>query len=684
MERSRRSILAGVLALPVGRASGEGVDRKPSNLAHATPSQLLEFVSVRDFGAVGDGRTDDTRSIQAALDHCESAKNTPSLVIPPGTYKITDSLWFGCRKDPSRRTTLYVQGAGMRSYPVERNDRANVSAGTLIDASSLRDRPAVVIQGVVGGRFSDFSVLGGGFQRNYDLGLSSISSDFAEWVPNGHSSGRYDPSCGIGIDPYSGNTPNGGGYSRRTGVPYGFVQSSGLRFDNVASFGFVIGFGLSVNDQGWLGDGIRFYNCRSVGNAVGYAVCGSQNRDVQYCDCVANSVHTAFDTLTFGARAGDFGHVRGGLVGGAYRVFNIHVGYNASSVSDLYSETIRRIGNVGRGRPAATPGLQMRNCYFKEETESPWNRKDPFFFPQGAFSADGCVFLPKVPWAGLYEARDRGASGATARFVACSFVAFAQKGLPRQLPIYRWYVGEGRPLKVGRPILDACKFGMVAGDTQRAGSWLDADDCSGEPVRHGEAGPPSRKEVINYSASRLVDVNGVGYALKNVSTFEPTQYPVANPMWQGDELSFNVARGGDMFEGDILLHGDSGLPLRVLEVSGDRIRSVTLFDPAFYDQRAGRPGGLALRVSVVDRQFIGAGTTTCDVRAGSRQLVNVSDASVFRVGDFIGADLTGNAFPANTRVVRVDASILLLNKEATISRLRVVVGNLLCVKEAVV
>lgn len=52
----------------------------------ATPGALLAGVSVREFGAVGDGQTDDTRAIQAALD------TGRKVVIPEGTFLITNAL----------------------------------------------------------------------------------------------------------------------------------------------------------------------------------------------------------------------------------------------------------------------------------------------------------------------------------------------------------------------------------------------------------------------------------------------------------------------------------------------------------------------------------------------------------------------------------------------------------------
>ena len=80
-------------------------------------------INVRDFGAVGDGVTDDTTAIQAAFDLAYAsvgvnyaatrigAANAKTIFLPPGTYRVTDALILGEVGKTVYNVTLQMDGA---------------------------------------------------------------------------------------------------------------------------------------------------------------------------------------------------------------------------------------------------------------------------------------------------------------------------------------------------------------------------------------------------------------------------------------------------------------------------------------------------------------------------------------------------------------------------------------------
>ncbi|MGJ3242079.1 MAG: glycoside hydrolase family 55 protein [Opitutales bacterium] len=74
----------------------------------------LKVVNVKDLGAVGDGRTDDTAALQAAIGGGERYK---LVYLPPGTYLVSEPINFGQRR-------VWVQGHSRADTVIRLKDRA--------------------------------------------------------------------------------------------------------------------------------------------------------------------------------------------------------------------------------------------------------------------------------------------------------------------------------------------------------------------------------------------------------------------------------------------------------------------------------------------------------------------------------------------------------------------------------
>lgn len=131
-----------------------------------TNERLRDIVSVRDFGAVGDGFADDTAAVQAALSYCTYPSDWTSsewgftaLYFPTGLYKISDSLNISfplgvtLYGDGPRSTQLVFTGSNKhlfkwRTYwSVTMKDMGLIAADSVIPGSSppnTEGRPVIV------------------------------------------------------------------------------------------------------------------------------------------------------------------------------------------------------------------------------------------------------------------------------------------------------------------------------------------------------------------------------------------------------------------------------------------------------------------------------------------------------------------------------------------------------------
>lgn len=99
--------------------TGAAMAGTPGLARAAVPGAPRRTVTAADFGAAGDGRADDTRALQAALDATFGHEEPGILLVPPGTYRVTDTLKVELDRERignlTRRSGIVGQGAVLQS-----------------------------------------------------------------------------------------------------------------------------------------------------------------------------------------------------------------------------------------------------------------------------------------------------------------------------------------------------------------------------------------------------------------------------------------------------------------------------------------------------------------------------------------------------------------------------------------
>ena len=209
-------------------ASGTGASQR------TVLDKLRDVVSVKDFGAVGDGVADDTANFQAAMTatRVQGGQNPKKLYVPKGTYKITNYLVCG--------TNQYIefdQGAVINLVPATNieNTSAFVASNqtnvTLIGngATINGTRTGAVIEGGA----AAFYLYGSDNVRIENFNINDIATDgitiTGDVIGSGPCTNVLIENCvvnncrrnGMSIIHAEGVTVIGGKYANSNGSPAG-------------------------------------------------------------------------------------------------------------------------------------------------------------------------------------------------------------------------------------------------------------------------------------------------------------------------------------------------------------------------------------------------------------------------------------------------------------------------------
>lgn len=101
-----------------------------ANTAWTQLKQSMAWYNVRDYGAVGDGVTDDRAAIQAAITACQASTNKGKVYFPRGTYAISQNGALGYSFQLNASTNMCFEGAGAGTI-LKMNGNAAVAAWSL-------------------------------------------------------------------------------------------------------------------------------------------------------------------------------------------------------------------------------------------------------------------------------------------------------------------------------------------------------------------------------------------------------------------------------------------------------------------------------------------------------------------------------------------------------------------------
>jgi hypothetical protein len=268
------------------------------SVARTTASKLQESVSVKDFGAVGDGTTDDTAAIQAAVTACSIGG---TVLFPAGQYKLTAAVTIN--------KPITIQGVGtgsfvndLGSYVIQTNASANAFTLVATTANYAFSQYGIInvcfkdiaLRGASSGSRSlagvsvDTTVNSGVFHirectfwnvnmRYFQTGVNFTGIAYLNrWYGGDYS------YCNTGVKIAQGSSGTAGGQTRFFGTTFDLNATVGLSWmedtfgGDLACFGCTfadVPMGLKTNDEAQITiEGCHFEACANSGAGAGIYV----------------------------------------------------------------------------------------------------------------------------------------------------------------------------------------------------------------------------------------------------------------------------------------------------------------------------------------------------------------------------------------------------------------------------
>lgn len=310
------------------------------------------LVYVEDFGAIGNGSTDDTVAIQTAIDYCISSGFIHILRFKAKNYKISGPL-----------ICANISGGVYNVFNLDLVGDVNANAGVTNQCTKItcthKDTFAIGFQNARSSSVNNISIQGA---YNYTKTYKEIAEgDVNDWAATGVRDERYSPYAGISVDPFGTSLPPDGGYPGLSSYYLtSAAGSSGISVRNCTITNFVVGYSISNNGITPNAESINIYNSRIYTTKVAWASGQSQTRNCAMDDVAVFSCLVAIDTVLYGVGIGSAPVVNKLIVSKAKNIVNIGIARGVFSGNDIYAEETWKIGII-EGTKTAT----FTNCTFK-------------------------------------------------------------------------------------------------------------------------------------------------------------------------------------------------------------------------------------------------------------------------------------------------------------------------------
>lgn len=352
---------ASYLVKTAAQASSDGdfVDEKGNHtLANGNIAVIQDtaVINAKQFGATGDGVTDDIASLQAAVDFSVYRGADSEVFIPPGVYRTTTTLHLGYG---DTFKSVVVRGSGYR-YRAESGFN-----GTAIDAD-FSSSPAINIQGARGSVLKSLSLKGKNFDHVAALDLTINSATLgATWVDPafvGNEDSRFAPYAAITVDAYSGTTPSPS-YPSVTypadlsQTQYSRNPSSDVLIEEVQIAGFIAGVVVQPCNFDSNGDFVKILNSSIERSKYGISVGNGQARNTQISSVQVSKIFNALTNKTHGKQIGQLqGTINDLTAGEVINVLDVNPAFSGPMhFENLYGEALWRIGDIFAGSANDNP-----------------------------------------------------------------------------------------------------------------------------------------------------------------------------------------------------------------------------------------------------------------------------------------------------------------------------------------